>query len=222
MRVLNLKNPYPNGFETDTDPVALEYLENLKEVYSALKAGTLYGQFIDGDRKGSICKLTAPPFVPDPYHDNKTDEPHIGYRSRYWPSDKNSYQFKNEYFHHLTCTWDGRRNKPKISLPDRDVNILLDYDGPTIWEKFDSQAAKDEVLKNPNQEDIDGNILEVGDKVLYINARYGYSMSLDRGTIKEFKVVADSRKTEISTIIESNEGEQSSLSYPERMVWKIS
>lgn len=121
------------------------------------------------------------------------------------------------------ATWDGRRNKVKVTVPNHyePAEILLDYDGPTIWEKFDAKAAKEELLKNPDQKDIKGNVLSVGDRVLYINARYGSRMTLDEGKIVEFAASVNSKAHAFSTIIESDTGEQSTLQYPESMVYKL-
>lgn len=211
MRVLSLSNPYCNGFKNENDPVALAYLEQLKEVYAALNAGTLYCRFIDGDRKGSIARLETEPGC-------QNDEPGI-YHSYSFTRNSN-WRFESDYFSTI-CRWDKRKNKVKLFLPHRDVELLLDYDGPTVWEKFDANAAKQEALANPDQYDIDGNLLAIGDKVLYINARYGARMVLSHGTIVEFKAVANSYGTTITTIIESEAGEKSELLYPEDMVYKL-
>lgn len=211
MRVLTLSNPYPNGFENEDDPVALAYLEQLKEVYTALNAGTLYCRFIDGDRKGSITRLE-----PEPGRSN--NEP--GIRPSYSSARNPNWRFENDVFS-AVCRWDKRKNKVKIFLPQRDVEVLLDYTGPTVWEKFDAAAAKQEALANPNQCDIAGNLLEIDDNVLFINARYGARMVLSFGRITEFKAVANSYGTTITTIIESEAGEKSELLYPEDMVYKL-
>lgn len=208
--------PYLNGFEKEDDPVAVDYLELLKKAHAAFYAGTLYIRFNDGDRKGSIAKV-----IPDPaFGDRQNKIPAIRWNRSF--HNKSDYRFENNTFYGV-ATWDDRRNKVKVSFPDwyQTVEILLDYDGPTIWQKFDAGAAKEEVLKNPDQRDINDDVLEIGDRVLYINLRYGSGAILDRGNIKEFKVVANSKTTTITTIIESNDGELSELSYPGKMVWKV-
>jgi hypothetical protein len=90
-----------------------------------------------------------------------------------------------------------------------------------VWEKFDAKAAKDEILKNPDQKDINGRVLSIGDRVLYINARYGSRMTLDEGSVTEFLVSANSKGHAISVVIESKAGEESNLQYPESMVYKL-
>ena len=77
-------------------------------------------------------------------------------------------------------------------------------------------------MKNPDQKDIDGNILNIGDNVLYINARYGSGMELCHGKIKEFKAKVDSRRTEIFTVVENAEGVLSTISHSHCMIWKKS
>lgn len=211
MRVLTLSNPYCNGFKNEDDPVAVAYLDQLKEVHAALNAGTLYCRFIDGDRKGSIARLE-----PEPGCVN--NEPGIRWFNSY--SKQFNWKFERDYFSTI-CRWDKRKNKVKLFLPHRDAELLLDYNGPTVWQKFDANAAKQEALANPNQCDIDGNLLEINDNVLFINARYGARMVLSFGRIAEFKAVANSYGTTITTIIESEAGEKSELLYPEDMVYKL-
>ncbi len=205
--------PFINGFKDDKNPDVLIYLEGLKRAYAALHAGTLYARFISGDRTGSVVKLTHNPAY------RHQEEPGI----RYSPvsfRDGPWYRFENEYFF-CVCSWDDRRNTVKVNFPNRVIELLLNYDGPTVWAKFDAKSAKEKVLQNPDQKDIDGNVLSIGDKVMYINARYGSRMGLERGTVKEFKVVVNSHTTSISTIIENVTGELSTLSYPEDMVCKL-
>lgn len=60
---LNMPNEILNGFATGDDPVALKYLTDLTAVYESLNAGTLYCRFFDGDRKGSIARLSVEPGV---------------------------------------------------------------------------------------------------------------------------------------------------------------
>jgi len=210
MRVVRLEDPYPNGFEKEDDPVALKYLKDMKTVYTALMDGKLFCRFVDGDRAGSIARL-----VKDP--DCTYEEPSI---RRTWSSNRwgGEYRFERDYFSAI-CKWDGRKNKVKQFLPHCEVELLLNYNGPTVWEKFDAKTAKEEALKNPDQRDIDDNVLNVGDRVLYINARYGARMVLSHGVIKEFKAVADSRGTTITTVVEGEDGQLSEMLYPESMIY---
>lgn len=216
MEVINIKNPYLNGFADEKDPQALAYLNQLKVLKKAIREGRLYCRYTDGDRKGSVAKL-----IPDPAYSHIEDrEPSIRYSPVSWNKGP-WYRLENDMFFML-ATWKGRKNKVKESWSYYSQFEFIVGDGvETIWEKFDAKSAKEEVLKNPDQKDIDGNILAVGDNVMFINARYGSRMVLERGKVKEFKVVVDSKKTSISTVIENNDGSLSTLSYPEDMVCKI-
>lgn len=216
MEVLTMKNPYLNGFADEKDPQALLYLDQLKAVKEALREGKLYCRYTDGDRKGSVAKL-----IPDPAYSHVKDrEPGIRYSSSAWQKGP-WYRFENDMFF-MIATWNGRKNKVKETWSYySEFEFIIGDTVETIWAKFDAKAAKEEVLKNPEQKDIDGNLLNVGDAVMFINARYGSRMVLERGRIKEFKVVVDSKKTSISTVIENGDGALSTLSYPEDMICKI-
>lgn len=216
MQTISLYNPFLSGFDPDkeqekADAILAEYIK----VYEAIGEGRVCIRYLDGDRKGSIARV----HFSEKY--KRHDKPAIVHRYAQWRA-KNTKEFKNYYFR-CTATWDGRRNKVQVIFPNHyvDAEILIDYEGPTVWNLFDAKAAKNEILKNLDQKDIDGNILSVGDKVLYINARYGSRMTLDRGTIDEFKVVANSSKHTITTIIKSVSGEISSLHHPENMVYRL-
>lgn len=216
MEVLKLKNPYLNGFGDENDPIALEYLDKLKAIKEALNSGRLYCQYIDGDRKGSVAKL-----IPDPSYTNAmANVPSIRYSSSAFQKGP-WYRFENDMFF-MIATWNGRKNKVKETWSYySQFEFIIGDNIETVWQKFDAKTAKEEVLQNPNQKDIDGNVLNVDDNVMFINARYGSRMVLERGRIKDFKVVVDSKKTSISTVIENSEGALSTLSYPEDMVCKI-
>lgn len=216
MRVINLHDYYgfSNGIAEANLEKAKAVLKDLQDVYDYVQAGTAYIRFLDGDRKGSIARLT-----PNPAYRNERPviEPYYGY-------------WRKEYTHRFEharifciARWTGRSNKVQISIPDfyQPNEILLDYAGPTVWEKFDAAAAKAEILKKPDQRDINDRVLQVGDRVLYINARYGSRMTLEEGIVKEFLASANSKGHSVTTVIESNGGERSELSYPESMVYKI-
>lgn len=214
MQVIPLKNQFPNGFNMETHGAeAQANLEEFQAVYDAIATGRACIRYLDGDRKGSVARLA----FSDQY---KNARPQIGHSSRSWSRDV-THQIDYQYIY-CVATWDGRRNK--VQLPGGYIDpaeVLIDYDGPTVWEKFDAKAAKAEILKNPDQKDINGKVLSVGDRVLYINARYGSRMTLEEGKVIEFAASANSKAHTITTIIESQTGEQSSLQYPESMVYKL-
>lgn len=204
-------NKVSNGFSDQNDPEILEYLDKLKQVYTAFIAGRLYIKFVEGDREGSVAKVEANPNY------NEPKEPLI--QSSYSGRQSCLRLYNNRF--NAIATWKGRRNKIQIVLPDREAIFLIGDNIETVWCKVDYSDLKAEIQKNPEQVDIDGTTLAVDDKVYYINARYGSRMTLSRGKIKEFKVVVNQNKTEITTVIEAEDGELSSISYPESMVCKI-
>lgn len=213
MKTISLQHLY--NVQSEDDPQALKFLEDHETVRQAFLNGTLYARFIDGDRKGSIAAI-----IPDNRYSNVEPKRAELRRRDNW-SHHSYYTIEHSYLFGL-CKWTGRSNKPQITLPHPDVELLIDYDGPTIWSKFDAKAAKEEILKTPNQRDIDGNILAIGDRVLFINVRYGSRQTLDRGTVKEFKASVDSKGHSITTVIENDAGAMSELSYTKDMVLKIS
>lgn len=206
---LERKNNY---FESAEDPEAVAYCEARNALFDQAINGTLYVKFVDGDRKGSIAKLHIDPSC----QDRRAEITERYYR---W-DQKNKFEIENAWIYG-TAKWDKRKNSCQVHLPDPDLIFLPNYQGPTVYQMFDRKAAKEELLKNPEQKDIDGNILAVGAKVLYINARYGSGFVLCHGTIKEFKVSADSKGHSFTTIVKNDEGEEeSSISYPFQMIWK--
>lgn len=205
---------YGNGFDQEDDPKALEYLAQQHALIDKFVEGSLYIKFIDGDRKGSIAKV-----IPNTKTFGNNAAKKASIRNRYGSFNHKPYSFENERFYAI-ATWNGRSNKVQINLPNREIVFLPNYTGPTVWEKFDAKAAQKEILKSPDQKDIDGNILAIGDPVLYINARYGSGMTLEHGTVKEFKVSVDSKKHEIFTIVQNSDGVESKITNSHNMIFK--
>ena len=206
---LELKSNY---FKTEDDPDAVAYCETRNALYEKAKVGKLYVKFVDGDRKGSIARVQL-----DPNQNENYAEIINGYGS--W-NRESTYEVKNQWIWG-TAKWDKRKNSCQIHVPSHELVILPNYEGPTIYEMFDRKAAKEALIKNPDQRDIDGKVLAVGDKVLYINARYGSGFVLCHGTIKEFKVSADSKGHAFTTIVTlDGDDMESSISYPSQMIWK--
>lgn len=200
-----------NGVEDKDDPELLQYVEDINYLKTRLIEGNLYVKFIDGDRKGAIARLEI---------DTKYKDRPCEVRGRYdtW---KKCYIFNPEsYSLYAIARWDKRSNKVQFHSHSNDYVFLPNYTGPTVWALFDKKAAKAEALKEPDQYDIDGKMLAIGDKVLYINARYGSAFELSHGVIKEFKASVDSRRTEIFTIVTNEEGVESKISSPETMIFK--
>jgi uncharacterized Zn ribbon protein len=210
MKVISLKNPYINGYADKDDPVAKQYLEDCQQVYELFKNGNLYVRFRDGDRKGSIAIIK-----PDPQYTTKP--PQIIHKSLFW--NNNGFDVTCMLFG--ICHWNDRKNKVKTNIPNHDIEVLLDYDGPTVWEKFDTKVAKIKALASTVQYDIDGNQLQIGDKVLYMNLRYGAGGTLQHGTIKEFKAMVDSKNTTITVIVKNDDADEvSEIRYPSSMIYK--
>jgi hypothetical protein len=214
MEVISLKNPYPNGFEDKEDPSVLSYIDNLLRVRKAIEEGNAYIRYIDGDRKGSVAKLKF-----DSDYTNSYLPEVSAFRYTYNLNAK--FKVDNDRFY-CVATWKGRSNKVKVSLPGPQIEVIIGDDVETVYKMFDHKAAKEEILKSPNQKDIDGNILSVGDNVMFINISYGSRMYLQRGVITGFKVVANSKSSKITTVIENEQGIKSELNYPQDMVHKIS
>ena len=214
-----LVKPANHYFDDPEYPEAVEYVAARNELYDRMVNGTLYVKFIAGDRKGSIARM-----VRDTRYDKDGDEyvqprASIKARRRYW-NDPDEYEIDWGWFNGV-CKWDKRKNSCQLTMPDADAIFLPNYNGPTIYEMFDRKAAKAELLKNPDQTDIDGNVLAIGDKVLYINARYYAGMELCHGTIQEFKVTADSKGHSFTTVVKNDEADEvSSISYPWQMIYK--
>lgn len=203
-------NKANNGFVDINDPEMIAYLDEAIAAHDAFFANQLYAKFVSGERAGSIAKLELNPKYYTP------DVPKIeqGYNYK-----GNCFRILNDRFHCI-ATWNGRRNKIQVAVPSEEIILLVGNNIETVWAKEDHSERHAELQKNPGQVDIHGQSLAVGDDIYYINARYGSRMTLTRGVIKEFKIIVNTSKTEITTIIESG-GELSSLSYPESMVLKV-
>lgn len=199
----------------ENDPEALAYCETLNYLYSKAKNGTLYVKFVDGDRKGSIAKVKVDD-TGGAYYRPAT----IVRRRATWANYEEPFEIEADRFYG-TAKWDKRKNSCQIVVPSQELVILPNYEGPTIYEMFDKKAAKAAALENPEQTDIDGKLLSVGDEVLYINARYGSGFVLCHGIIKEFKAVADSKGTSITTIVQLKDDDMlSAIANPSQMIWK--
>lgn len=207
---------FRSSFDESLMADAIVYLDKLREVHSELLKGKLYVRFTDGDRKGSIARLEL-----DPAYRGGDKVPCIDRTYRHYSSDGPTYEIRNGMFNCI-ARWDKRSNKPKVPLgySNSEMEVLIGYDGPTIWEKFDANAAREKLLENPDIRDIDGKKVEVGSKVMYINARYGDRLTLCHGTVDEFRVSVDSKGHSFATIVvEDGTTTESSLRHPESMLW---
>lgn len=216
--VLPSSYPICNGFLEKDNPEAVAFVEAYNAIRQRISDGSMYIKFIAGDRKGSIARIR---FNLETYVANAFEDAKIEYSYRVWVGgrDQSGYRIDRDHFYCIAY-WDKRKNKVKISLPNKEVVFLPNYTGPTIYQMFDHKAAKQAALEAPEQLDIDGRLLAVGDKVLYINARYGSAFVLSHGVVKEFQAVVDSKKKEIWTIVENAEGVESKIANSKEMIWK--
>lgn len=210
-REVSLKNPFPNGF-VNWPSEAHDYQSHWEQLAEAHKRGEpIYMKFVSGDRKGSIAR-----FIPN----DKGIQVRLDTHARVWVAHN---QQAGTRFNHTAqghYEWDGRRNKVKGYITSPEVVWLPDYVGETVWEKFDAKAAREAATTNPDVTDIDGNGLKVGDKVLYINARYGSAMELDHGTVDRFEAKASRASVEVFVIVKNAAGVESKLGSPAAMIWK--
>jgi hypothetical protein len=217
MKEVPLKNPYPNGVVSDQEHLLEPYINLLKEIRNKINAGErVYIKITSGERKGSIAYIVK---FDDHY---QNIEPGY-YRHADWKKVMSRVSNDSIY---VILGWDKRRNRIKWSTHDSCV-YLPDYKGPTVWKKFDKKAAEKKMLKENPVLDRDGNQLSVGDRVLYINARYGSGASLDRGTIEKIKYSVqkttynDSEYSTPHVIIKNDNGEESDIKAPELSILRM-
>lgn len=182
------------------------HFEEMKAV--AESGGRIYIEHLQGDRKGSISYIEDPSVT-------------VREQQRYNRNEPRRYSLHV----HGTHRWDGRRNKAQASCHATGGTPyfawLKDYEDGTVWAKFDAKAAREKLLAEVAEEDIHGHVLEVGDEVAYINARYGSGAELEIGTVDRFEASANSHGATVYTIIKNSKGIESKLQYPEKQVMKL-
>jgi hypothetical protein len=190
-----------------------EIVQERLEIYQRF-TDALYGNFPvyvkipNGDYEGSIAKANILSGNPD--------------RISIEQSRRNfdnivTYEFSN-FYQFFTLTWDGRKNK--IKSDSGEVIWLDGYEGPTVFCLIDKKAAAVKLLQKP-QLDIRGNIIAIGDEVLYINIRYGSGSCLCDGVVVGFKAKnATSAYASTNVIIrnDQNPDEESKISNSENMI----
>ena len=214
MKEIILVDPEVNGAKSP------KVFDELKKHYDEIKTlqtegKPVYIKILEGDRKGSIGKFICDDIVSVKIYDN----------GDYW-RDGNRWRFTaNNIMGNLI--WDGRKNKIQFFLyPSGTFAWLKDYDGPTIYKIFNKKAAKDKALKNPNQVDIENNILKINDEVIYVNIRYGSGARLTKGKIirfdaKIFRNRKDNPETIYYTIVkEHRTGEESKIEHSDELILK--
>lgn len=186
-------------------------VENYKKEFEILlndynrNGNFVYVKFTRGQYKDSIAKLvsdTPPEFT----------------------IQRNNYNFcyYGGIYYSGVCKWDGRKNKPQGSLYE--LVWLKDYVGETKWVSVSAEEAKTNALKQ-DVLDIDDNVLNIGDEVLYINARYGCGMTLCFGIIDRFEAEyhKGNNTVTVSTIVKlkSDLAEESRILNPESFIYKL-
>lgn len=179
----------------------------LKEVHDYLKKnGSCHVRVTGGDYDGSIALFTL--------NNNSNYEENL-YKRIY--SRERIYSLK--YYWQGRLSWEGKRNNPQFTLMNSTCEVLLDYDGPTSLKRFNLKEEKKKLLQDVKIEDIDGHIIEIGDKVLYMNLRYGSGGSLCHGVVHDFK--AHARQGYVSVIVrEVGTDIESDLNFPSSQIYK--
>ena len=235
MEAISLKNPYPNGVDTEKEHLLEPFISVIKEIREKITAGErVYIRITAGELKGSIAYIKkfnddyqyelkgSIAYIKKFNDDYQYNEPRLS-RSRTFGEPKT--RISNASLN-VILAWDKRRNLIKWSTYDH-CEYLRDYDGPTVWEKFDKKAAEKKLLEENRILDRDNNILNVGDRVIYINARYGSGASLDRGRIEKIKfnvqktAYNDSEYKTIHVIIRNDNGSKSDIKNPHLSIIKI-
>ncbi len=188
-------------FDTNPDKLVLEAFHD-----KLVKDGHCYIKIIGGDYDGSLAKFTI--------SDNcKNDR----FEYRCCRSGINL-----KYYWTGRLSWKGKRNIPKFTITSNSCIIVEPEYGEVVETNLVMYNIKAEAAKLLEKDirDVEGNILNLGDKVIYMNLRYGCGGRLCKGIVKSFK--AHARQGYVSVIIENAEdvNEQSECRYPEMQVMK--
>lgn len=213
-----LKNPYPNGLPVNEQHILEPYVDLLNELRDKISKGEkVYIRITSGERKDSIAYIHG--FDPD--YPSSAKNSFIQMKRMF--RDQKAYIVNDSI--NVILGWHGRRNRIKWST-NYYCEYLPEHIGNTVWKKFDRKKAEKKMLEETPVLDREGNTLKVGDRVLYINARYGSGASLDRGIIEEIKYKVrktsyqDRNYTEVNIIIKNDNGSQSKIKTPRLSVLK--
>ena len=179
--------------------------KELLEEYDS-NGGFIYVEINSGYRKGSIAKLVS------------KNEPTYSF-SKCW---RGEVRYDSSITYRGTLKLDGRKNKPKSYLGE--CTWLKGYQGETIWKQESIDDIKRSALEKPLF-DIKNNQINIGDRVLYINTRYGGGSKLCFGTIDRFEVEFHkyNSSTTVYTIVRlENEDQESKIQTPNEYIYKIS
>lgn len=172
------------------------------------KQGYCYVQINDktNDYYGSIAKFVL-------------DDPNTEYQNAQVELAYGAKQYNVSFFFYGRLRWKGKANKPKYTLTAGDV-VLLGEDIDTVFCRVDKKAEQQKAL-SADVNDIDGNKLEVGDKVLCLSIAYGSGSSLEHGTIHEFKAIYSNGSTRVETYVKLDGTEYiQKCNYPTEQIYK--
>ncbi len=200
-----------NGEETKA---VHDLYERVKKDWERNK-GFVYVKFIKGQKTGSIAKLV---FDLEPLKEKDFEQYSRVANARVYMYTYIEFIADGKY------RWTGRGNKPKGSLTDRNIEWLEGYTGDTVWNVIPADKEKEEALKEPTY-DMDNKELHIGDKVIYINARYGGGYQLCHGVIDRFEAEyhAYDSTTSVFTIVKNLESltQESKIANPKEFIFKV-
>lgn len=177
-------------------------LDTINRIHKSLvDNGMCYVKVLSGDYEGSVAM-----FTPERLDQWKH---HRCYNGRY--------NISAAWYGRLS--WVGKRNNPQFTLTASSATVLEGYEGNTELKRFDLKKAAKALLDDHKTSDINGNLLYVGDSVVYLNLRYGEGGRLCEGAVKEFK--AHARQGYVSTIIQKDGcDELSECRHPSDQIFK--
>lgn len=188
-------------FDINPDKLVLESFHN-----KLVKDGYCYIKVLGGDYDGSLAKFTISDICKNAKFEYRGCRSGINLKT-YWTG---------------RLSWKGKRNIPKFTITHSSCIIVEPEAGEVIKTNLVMYNIKAEAAKLLEKDirDVEGNTLQVGDKVIYMNLRYGCGGRLCKGVVKSFK--AHARQQSVSVIIENTKdvNEQSECKYPEMQVMK--
>ena len=177
----------------------------LKMVYEYLETkGYCHVKIKGGDYDGSIAKFTPTSGDKDKLYSMMYS------REGRWTV---------KYYWDGRLSWKGKRNNPQFTLMDSTCEVFFECNHEDeVFQRVDLKKGASKLLEKAIC-DVDSKQLSVGDKVLYMNLRYGCGGKLSHGVVKGFK--AHVRDGYVSVLIlNSNGEEESELKYPHYQIYK--
>ncbi len=211
MEKVSLKK-YPYTISTNAANYAdiLKQIEEFKNACSEIKAlheagKPVYVEVTAGDWKGSIAEFEIEKFFGPDLH-----------RLNNFHNKFESFNFDGGIRGRLY--FKGRQKPIQGSTYNGNLVWLKNYRGPTLYKKVDKKAIAEKIKSTTVFKDRDGNVLNISDKVLYVNIRYGSGSRLERGTITEKKVKAG---VPYLVILREDGSENSTIENTENLVLKV-